>query len=141
MSNIVFKADSTTAIVNGYTLKNLPAGDEITIAPANARTSRTYGAGRKVNIKRRADGDVYTITIRVLRASDDDIFLTDMWNRDVMGFGGSFKELRIVNGNEEVHSWKFTDASFTTGATETFNNTDGSEVMEYTIEAFADRIM
>ncbi len=134
MSHIVFKADSTTARINGYTLVNLPAGDEIVIAPKNERTSRTYGAGRKVNIKRKADGDVYTINIKVMRTSDDDIFLNNMWNTDVMGFGGSFKEIRIVNGSEEVHSWKFTDASFTTGATETFNNTDGSEIMEYVIE-------
>jgi hypothetical protein len=142
MAVITFKSDSTTLILNGQAITDFIDGDIIELSPVNPETTRTYGANRAVNIQQRADKDVYTLKFRVIRNSDSDIWLNTQLNAEKpVVFDGSIKEIYYKDGQEFVEAFEIEAGSFTDKPTYTKNNTDGNNVVEYTIEAYVKRLI
>lgn len=140
MSTIVYAVESTTLTLNGYVFNNLIAGDTLEIAPVNPASARVNSANG-VSISGRADASVHTLTVRVQKNSQDDIFLNSARNGDVPTLlEGSLKENFRRDGTDGVDSWSLTAGSVTTQPTSVRNNTDGNADHEYVVEfRFAQR--
>jgi hypothetical protein len=134
MSTIVYATDSTTLTLNGYVFTNLIAGDTMEVAPVNPATARVNSASG-VSISGRADASVHTLTVRVQKNSQDDIFLNSARNVSTPTLlEGSLKENFRKDGADGVDSWSFEGGSVTTQPTSVKNNQDGNAVHEYQIE-------
>jgi len=134
MSTIVLNANSTTLILNGTPINDLGVGDVLEMTPLNPLTSHV-NAKNGVNINERTDGDSYSLVARVQRKSDSDIFLNSAINGEgITVFNGSLKENFLKDGIAGVESWILESGSITTQPTETFNDTDGNALMEYTLQ-------
>lgn len=137
-----FLTNSTTLVLNGELIKDFINGDVIELAFVNPLTSRVYGANRAVNITQRSDNDVATLTVRVQRYSDNDIWLNEQVNNETpVIFEGSLKEVYIKDGSESVESYEIISGSITTKPTYTKNNQDGNATVEYVMECFARRLV
>ena len=141
MAVITLNADATTLKLNNTTLDServvtdLIAGDTIVIAPVNAQTSRTYSSDG-VNIQRRVDRDVRTITFNVEKFGETDEFMNEaLYNSDLCVFEGSIKTIYTSDTEQRTETYSFKGGSITTLPTDTKNNQDGNNVMAYVIEA------
>jgi hypothetical protein len=134
MSTITLAADSTTLILNGEPIKDLMAGDVITLTPVNPSTSHVNGNNGSVNINERSDKGVYDVLVNVQRFSETDDFLSkaDRLSPPAV-FNGSMKEDYNRDGTAGVESWILENGSFTTRPTVTKNDQDGNALMAYTI--------
>lgn len=142
MAVVSFNSNSTTLILNDEVISDFINGDILELAPVNPDTARTYGSNRAVNIQHRSDREVYTLKFRVMRDSDNDVFLNDKMNADKpVVFNGSIKELFIKDGEEFTESFELEAGSYTDKPTHTKNNQDGNAQVEYTIECFARRLI
>lgn len=134
MSTILLNADSTTLVLNGTSINDFAAGDILELAPLNPLTSHVNGS-RGVNINKRSDAGAYSLVVRVQRKSESDIFLNSAVNSEnVVVFDGSLKENFVRDSIEGVESWILESGSITTLPTETFNDTEGNAMMEYTLQ-------
>ena len=96
-----FLTNSTTLVLNGELIKDFIHGDVIELAFVNPLTSRVYGANRSVNITQRSDADVATLTVRIQRYSDNDVFFSEVINSEnIVVLEGSLKEVYIKDGSE-----------------------------------------
>lgn len=137
-----FLTDNTTLVLNGELIKDFINGDIIELTFVNPKTSRVYGANRSVNVTQRSDADVATLKVRVMRYSDNDIWLNEQKNNEsVVIFEGSLKEVYIKDGSESVESWEILSGSFTEQNGVTKNNIETNGTVEYTIECFARRLV
>ena len=125
------------------TVDDFIAGDVITITPVNPQTSRTYGAKNSVNIQRRIDKDVKTVTFRVTKFGATDIAITAFNNAETLTsvVEGSIKTIYYKDGSQMIENYKITGGSFLIDPTDTKNNQDGNSAMEYTLEAFVKRLV
>lgn len=134
MAVITLAANSTTLVLNGFAIGDFAEGDYITLTPANELTSHINSADGGVAIKKRLDGGVHDLAIRVQRFSDSDIFLNSAINSDdVTVLNGSMKENLIKDGNDAVETFILEQGSMTTRPTITNNNQDGNVMVEYTV--------
>lgn len=142
MSVSRFLTDSTTLVLNGELIKDFINGDVIELAFVNPLTSRVYGANRAVNITQRSDSDVATLTVRVQRYSDNDVFFSEVINSEnIVVLEGSLKEVYIKDGSESVESYEILSGSITTKPSYTKNNVEATATVEYVIEAFIRRLV
>jgi len=134
MAVINFAADSTTLVLNGYAFTSFVSGDIMELAPVNDLTSHVNSTNGGVNIQKRSDGDVHTLTIRVQRFSDDDVFMNTQINQtDTVVFAGSLKNNFTRDSIDGVESWVLEAGSITTRPTEAVNDQDGNALMEYVV--------
>ena len=144
---IILNGDATTMQLRigneNLTVDDLIAGDTITITPVNAETTRTYGAGNSVNIQRNTNKDVHTIVFRVQKLNGTDKTLTNYMNAKTLSqvIEGSVKTIYFEDGEQMIENYKISGGSITTKPTDTKNNVDGNNSMEYTIEAFVVRLV
>lgn len=125
------------------TVDDLIAGDTITITPLFAETTRTYGAGNSVNIQRHTQKDVHTVVFRVSKLGNTDKALSNYMNAKTLSqvIEGSVKTIYYEDGSQKIENYKISGGSITIKPTDTKNNTDGNNTMEYTIEAFTVRLV
>jgi hypothetical protein len=131
-----FAVELTSLNLNGHTFKDYIDGDVMELNPVNPATSR-YRGKNSVAIIKRADADVHDLVIRVLRYSDDDVFLNSQRNLPVpVTFSGSAKSNYVSEDGttQGVESWILSDGSITTQPSEVYNNTEYNGAMEYTIQ-------
>lgn len=146
-SPIILNGDATTMQLQigseKLTVDDLIAGDTITITPLFAETTRTYGAGNSVNIQRHTQKDVHTVVFRVSKLGNTDKALTNYMNAKTLSqvIEGSVKTIYYEDGSQKIENYKINAGSITTKPTDTKNNTDGNNAMEYTIEAFVVRLV
>lgn len=136
MSNVItVGTDTTTLVLNGRALSAFAAGDIITLTPEADKTSQVNGSNGGVSISARADADVYTMVVRLLRYSEDDVFMNAQANTPTPTvFNGSLKQDFTRDGSNFKESWSLENGSFTANPTMTYNDTDGNAVVEYTIK-------
>jgi hypothetical protein len=134
MAVINFNADSTSLILNGTGILDFASGDVLELAPVNPVTSHVNGSGGGVAISKRSDGGVHDLTIRVLQATDADIFLNTSQEQETpVIFSGSIKENFVKDGNDGVDSFLLENGSFTDRPTITKNDLEGNKLVEYKI--------
>ena len=121
--------------VNGdHLFTSFVSGDIYEIAPVNDRTSHINASNGGVSLQKREDGGVHTLTIRVQKGSDDDIFLNSNLNAGgVAIFNGSSKENIIKDGLPFVETWSLETGTITTSPTGTKNDQDGNALCEYVL--------
>jgi hypothetical protein len=135
MSTIVYPADSTTLILNGYAVTNFSEGDYITLTPANPLTSRVNSASGGVSIAGTVNGGVHDLVFRVQLNSPCDVYFNAKINSELpVVFEGSIKRSFFRDGVAFVDSRALEGGSITTQPTDTINNTDGNAIREYTIQ-------
>jgi hypothetical protein len=134
MSVITLAADSTSLILNGAGITQFAEGDFITLTPVNPKTGRVNSA-TGVNINNRMDGDVYDLVVRVQKYGSDDVLLQSWVNSSTpVVINGSAKEQFQRDGRDFTESYTLDAGSFTKQPTDTKNNQEGNEMMEYTIQ-------
>lgn len=134
MSITLLDTDSTTLVLNGYTFKSFIAGDFVELAPVNPLTARINSTDDSLTIVKRLDGNVYNLTIRIVKNSADDIFLNTTINNGLIVLNGSAVTNFIKDGINSVETWNLENGSITTLPTDTKNNVDGNAVMEVVIQ-------
>ena len=143
----ILNGDATTMQLTfggtNVTVDDFIAGDVITITPVNPQTSRTYGAKNSVNIQRRIDKDVKTVTFRVTKFGATDIAITAFNNAETLTsvVEGSIKTIYYKDGSQMIENYKITGGSFLIDPTDTKNDQDGNSAMEDTLEAFVKRLV
>ena len=134
-NTIALAADSTTVVLYGFLVDDLVDGDYVLMTPANPATAQTRGLN-SVNVQRRSDGLVYDITIRVPKYSATDEQFNSWISTSIPTIlNGSIKENYEKDGTARVCTYSIEGASFTTLPTDTRNNQDGNNMMEYIIRA------
>ena len=130
-----FATDYTSLILNGRAFKDFIAGDKIELNKLNPWSSRNYGEN-SVTINKRADRKVTALVLRLVKNSDDDIYLNTQMEQDsIVIFNGSLVENYIDENNvASVSSYNLQVGSFAAQPAVVISNTDGNNVMEYTIE-------
>ena len=133
MANITLAAEATSLILNGTPILDLVDGDTVVITPVNPVTNQLRSS-RSLNIQKRSDSDVHDVVFRVPKYSDADIFMQSAINQRIPTvFNGSCKENYLRDSVEAVTTWTLRNGSITTRPTDTRNNQDGNNMMEYTI--------
>lgn len=133
-STVALQADSTTLVLNGYIFTALAEGDEMTFTSVNPLTGHVNSSGGGVTIKKRIDGGVTDLVVRVQKYSDDDVFLNSAKESALpVVLNGSAKENYRKDGTDFVCTLQLNNGSITTQPTDTRNNQDGNALMEYTI--------
>lgn len=133
MSVITMSADSTTLILNGAAISNFGEGDFLSLKPVNPLSSHINSA-TGVSIARRIDGNVYDLTFRVQRYSDDDVMLNNWTNSETLAvINGSCREAFQRDGADFLEAWELEGGSITSLPSATKNNQDADALMEYTI--------
>jgi hypothetical protein len=127
-----FSTENTSLVLNGHGFKDYLDGDIIEMTPVNPLTSQVRGR-TAVNIIKRSDYGVYDMTVRVVRFSDDDVYLNTQLNQiSPVIFKGSLRENFISDsGIQSVSNWSLGAGSITDQPTEIINNTDGNFLTEY----------
>lgn len=134
MAVVQLQNEISTLVLNGRALVNLIEGDYIELAPVNDLTSQVNSSSGGVNINKRVDGNVYDLTVRVQRYSEDDVFLNSASNQELpVVFNGSVKEDFTRDNIAGAESYILENGSITTRPTNTKNNQDGNGTMEYKI--------
>jgi len=134
MALIQLDANSTTLVLNGTVIADLIEGDFLEINPVNPLTSQVNSSDGGVNIKKRVDGGVHDLIVRVQKFSVADVFLNNAMNQESpVIFNGSAKEDFIRDGVEGAESYLMENGTFTTRPGNAKNNQEGNNAMEYTI--------
>lgn len=134
MSLITLAADSTTLILNGFSVDDFAEGDIMVMTPVNPSTSHVNALNGGVTINERSDRGVYDLTVRVQKMSDSDVFLnTTLRTSPPVILSGSMKEDYVRDGSELTESWILESGSITTQPTNTKSSTDGNALSEYVI--------
>lgn len=136
MTNVItVGVDTTTLVLNRRAISAFAAGDIMTLTPEADKTSHVNGSGGGVAISERADKDVHTLVVRVLRYSEDDVFLNSLQDQSPIAvLNGSMKQDYTRDGASGKESWTLQNGSFTTPPTMTYNDLDGNAVTEYTMK-------
>ena len=133
MSTITLSTNSTTLVLNGRAINDFVDGDTLIFTSVNPRTTHTRSS-QSVNIQEHSGNEVYDVTVRLPKYSDDELWLAgEMQRRPIVTFSGSCKEVYVKDGIERITSWTMEQGSIGAQATETKNNVDGNNLMEYVI--------
>jgi len=135
MSVMTVSPKDATLTLNGRVIEDVPEGDMFTVAYGNDITSQTQGiSGGKV-IKERNDKDDGLLTVRVLKYSADDAYLTNQINNanGAVVFEGSLKVPYTRDGTDGTETHSIAGGSLVNRGDNVVNNTDGEDVVEYTI--------
>ena len=134
MAVITMSADSTTLVLNGFAITDFAEGDIVELNPANELTSHVNGSANSVNINKRNDAGVHDLIVRVQKFSGSDVFLNSQRNQATpVVFNGSVKEDFTRDGTAGAESYILENGSMTAQPSNVKSNTDGNEMMEYTI--------
>lgn len=134
MATIVVDTKNATLTLNGRTIEDTPEGDVFTIAYQNDITTQTQGTNNGLVVKERTDKDMALLTVRVLRYSADDAFLTNAINAaNVTVFQGSLKVNFTRDGVDGIETHTLANGTFQTRGDNTVNNQDGADIQEYVI--------
>jgi negative regulator of genetic competence, sporulation and motility len=135
MAVINYPNAQSTLTLNGVLFQNLAQGGSLSLAPANARTSRTNSAGGGLSVSNRIDGGVHDLTIMVQKHSADDKFLNDSRNSDLpVLFEGSMKRAYSENGTSKKSTTSLNNGTITTQATNDDNNLESDNSRTYVIQ-------
>ena len=146
-NGIVLNGDATTLQLEfggrKITVDDFIAGSFLKITPVNPQTTRTYGAKNSVNVQRRVDKDVKTLTFTVEKLEKTDIAITEFNNAETLTslVEGSIKTIYYKDGKQMIENYKITGGSFGIDPTDDKNNQESNNAMEYTIEAFIKRLV
>lgn len=134
MANVLYDSANTTVTLNGRVFTDLAQGDAVKIEFPNEKSSKTKGINKSSVIKTRMDGDEANVTLLVLKASTDDVFLNNALNQgDLTVMSGSIKTNFTRDGVDGIDSYALENGTITKHPSDTKNNVDGDEVMEYEI--------
>jgi hypothetical protein len=134
MAAITLDTANSTLTLNGRTIEDSPEGDVFTVAYQNDVSAQTQGTNGGVVVKERADKNAALLTVRVLRDSADDAYMTNLINQpDIEVLNGSLKTNFTRNGTDGVETYTLSNGTIQTRGDHTINNTDGEEVSEYGI--------
>ena len=135
MSVIVVDSASSTLVLNGRVIEDIPQGDTFTIAYPNEISTQTQGINNGLVAKNRIDKDVATLTLRVLRYRNDDAFFTNQINTTGTAvFNGSLKVNFTRDGVDGVETHSLSNGTIQSRGDNTKNNQDGDEIQEYVIQ-------
>ena len=144
---IVLNGDATTLQLEfggrKITVDDFIAGSFLKITPVNPQTTRTYGAKNSVNVQRRVDKDVKTLTFTVEKLGKTDTAITEFNNAETLTslVEGSIKTIYYKDGKQMIENYKITGGSFGIDPTDDKNNQESNNAMEYTLEAFVKRLV
>lgn len=134
MAYITLNADSTTVVLNGHICSSLAEGDQVVLTFDNDFTSHVNSANGGSTINKRSDHGVCTMTLRVQKFGDDDIFLNSAINTDEIAvFDGSVKESFNRDGSAGVESYILEQGTIVGKPANTKNSLEGNAMMEYSI--------
>lgn len=134
MANVTLAADSSTLTLNGIVIDDFVDGDIIVLTPVNPATSRMRSSNG-LNIQGRSDKDVHDMVFRVAKYGDNDTYLGNERNQSPPTvFNGTLKEVYQKDGVTITTTYSLENGSFTGQPTDTRNNQDGNNTMEYTIQ-------
>lgn len=134
MVAIVSDPSNTTLTINGHIFRSFHSGDILELAPENDFSSHVDGTDESVSIQKSSVSDVYTLTIRVLKQSGDDVFLNSRLNTIPMEIlNGSLKTNFTKDGIDGVDTWTLRNGSITKRPTNTVNDTEVNSMSEYAI--------
>lgn len=134
MANILYDSANTTVTINGRVFTDLAQGDAVKIEFPNEKSSKTKGINRSSVIKKRMDGNEANVTVLVLKASADDVFLNNILNQsELIILDGSIKTNFTRDGVAGVDSYALENGTLVIHPEDTKNNVDGDEVMSYKI--------
>lgn len=134
MVAIVRDLSSVTLVLNGHIFTSFHGGDVLELAPENDFSSHVDGTDDSVSIQKSSNSDVYTLTVRILKQSDDDVFLNSRLNTVPMEIiSGSLKENFTKDGIDGVDTWTLTNGSITKRPTNTINDQTINAMSEYAI--------
>jgi len=141
MSIITVDTKNSTLTLDGRTIEDSPEGDVFTIAWGNDITKQTQGTNGGKVIKEQINKDDGLLTIRLLKYSADDAFLQNQINSatGVVVFDGSLKTNFTRDNVDGVETITLSGGSLVNRSDLTVNNTDGDDIVEYTILATAIR--
>lgn len=132
MSKILYDSENSTVTLNGRALVDLAQGAAISIEFPNEQSSKTNGINNSSVVKQRSDRNSANVKIKVLKASSDDVFLNSALNQQAaVIFSGSIKTNFSRDGVDGVDSYALENGTISKRPTDTRNNVDGDEVMEY----------
>jgi len=134
MAVITVDTVNATLTIDGRTIEDSPEGDVFTIAYQNDITTQTPGTNGGLVAKERTDKDAALLTVRVLRYSADDAFLTNAINQEALAvFNGSLKVNFTRDGVDGVETHTLSNGTLQNRGDNTVNNTDGEDIQEYNI--------
>ena len=134
MATIVADVINSTLTLNGRTIEDTPEGDVFTVAYQNDVSTQTQGSNNGVVAKARADKDAALVTVRVLKYSADDAFLTNAINSDAVTImNGSLKTNFTRDSVDGTETYNIINGTVKTRGDATINNTDGEDLVEYGI--------
>ncbi len=134
MAAINYNVESTTLTLNGTVFTDFIKGDNIIVTPLNDFSSHIDGSNGGVGLFKRTDGNVHTVEFRLLRNSDNDIFMNTQINKsDLVVFNGSISQNYTRDGISGVETFIIENGTITTRPTFTYNDEDGNAASEYTM--------
>ena len=135
MAEISYPNAQATLTLNSYTFQHLAEGESISLAPVNARTSRTNSSNNGVSISNRIDSGVHDMTIVVQKYSPDDKALNDWRNsEEPVIIEGSAKRAFNEGGTSKKATTTLTGGSVTTQPTNANNNQEDDYSKTYVIQ-------
>lgn len=135
MSVVSLVNDYTTLILNGSPIADLSEGDYLVIEPVNPHSWRTNSTRGGVTIGKHVGADVRNVRVIVQKYSPSDVLLNGWLNSDsIVVIDGSAKESYQRDGELFTESYTMESGSMTDQPTNTKNNVDGSETIEYVIQ-------
>ena len=131
-STLVMSA-SVNNVETEHLFTSFVSGDVYEISPVNERTSQINSTNGGVSLQKRSDGQVHTLTVRVQKGSDDDIFLNTALNNPngLAILSANSKEILYKDGLEIIEDWSMENGTFKNSPTSTKNDQDGNALCEY----------
>ena len=134
MARISADVVNSTLTLNGRTIEDTPEGDVFTVAYQNDVSTQTQGSNNGVVAKTRIDKDAALITVRVLKYSADDAYLTNTINSTpTVILNGSLKTNFTRDDVDGTETYNIINATIQNRGDTTVNNTDGEDIVEYGI--------
>lgn len=131
---------NSTLTLNGRTIEDTPEGDVFIISYQNNVTNKTRGVNGGAVTKGTVNKNAALITVRVLKDSADDAYMTNLINQpSIEILEGSLKTNFTRNGVDGTDTYTISNGSIQSRGDSTVNNTDGEEVSEYIIDCDAVR--
>ena len=134
MSVVVADPQNSTLVLNGHVFRDFAEGEKIVLSRPNPLTSRKNSESGGVTIIKAFDGDVGSIVIKIQKNSDDDIFMNTALSGDTTVLNGSLKTRLTRDTVDGVASYTLVNGSITEQPTDTIENKEANDEMEYTIE-------
>lgn len=136
-----------TFILNGRTLTDFADGDIATITMDNNIAASVVGKGGNMIVAKDEQGILGTITLRILKSSDDDLWLHSYYQTYladsalfILGNGSMAKRMGLGDGNVIYDQYMLSAVHFTRQPTEATMNVNGSTDQAVTVYTFQAKI-